>query len=52
MLWFGSSAGVALTGQYPEARSVLGWLRGGWHVVLGYLAGMAAIVMLLGWHPA
>ena len=32
MIWFGSSAGVALANMYPEARSVGLWLRHGWHV--------------------
>ena len=29
MIWFGSSAGVAITNLYPEARSVGAWLRQG-----------------------
>ncbi len=29
MIWFGSSAGVALSNMYPEARSVGQWLRHG-----------------------
>jgi Na+/H+ antiporter NhaD/arsenite permease-like protein len=49
MLWFGSSAGVALSGMYPQARSVSAWLRSGWHVVLGYIAGYAVMLLLLGW---
>ena len=52
MLWFGSSAGVALTGQFEEARSVGLWLRHGWHVVLAYLAGFGVMLMLHGWHPS
>nr|WP_269106759.1 citrate transporter [Massilia sp. TS11] len=52
MIWFGSSAGVALTGMYPEARSVSGWLRAGWHVPLAYVAGFAVMLAVLGWHPA
>ena len=51
MLWFGSSAGVALTGQFPEARSVTLWLRHGWHVVLAYVAGFFVMLAVLGWHP-
>ena len=39
MIWFGSSAGVALSNMYPEARSVGHWLRGGWHVAVGYVLG-------------
>jgi Na+/H+ antiporter NhaD/arsenite permease-like protein len=51
MLWFGSSAGVALTGQYPEARSVTLWLRHGWPVVVAYVAGFFLMLAVLGWHP-
>jgi len=51
MLWFGSSAGVAMSGLYPEARSALLWLRAGWHVVVAYLVGFAALMLVLGWHP-
>lgn len=52
MMWFGSSAGVAITNLFPEARSVGGWLRGGWHVMAAYVAGFAALLLVLGWHPA
>src|SRR5262245_48106531 len=34
MIWFGSSAGVALANMYPEAKSVGLWLRHGWFVVM------------------
>ena len=39
MIWFGSSAGVALSNMYPEARSVGLWLRHGWHVAVAYVIG-------------
>jgi Na+/H+ antiporter NhaD/arsenite permease-like protein len=51
MIWFGSSAGVALASMFPQARSVGAWLRGGWHVAVGYLIGFACLLFLLGWHP-
>jgi Na+/H+ antiporter NhaD/arsenite permease-like protein len=51
MIWFGSSAGVALSNTYPEARSVGLWLRHGWHVALGYVVGFLVTLALLGWHP-
>ncbi|MCJ7555927.1 MAG: citrate transporter [Gammaproteobacteria bacterium] len=51
MIWFGSSAGVALATKFPEAKSVGSWLRYGWYVPLGYLAGLAAYLLILGWHP-
>jgi Na+/H+ antiporter NhaD/arsenite permease-like protein len=51
MLWFGSSAGVALSTQFPQARSVVNWLRHGWHVALAYVVGFAVMLAVLGWHP-
>jgi len=51
MIWFGSSAGVAITNLFPEARSVGAWLRGGWHVALAYVLGFAALMLTLGWQP-
>lgn len=51
MVWFGSSAGVALSSMYPEARSVTRWLAQGWHVVLAYVVGFFIMLALLGWHP-
>lgn len=51
MIWFGSSAGVALSNMYPEAKSVGAWLRHGWTVALAYGLGFAALLLTLGWHP-
>ena len=51
MIWFGSSAGVALSNMYPEAKSVGLWLRHGWHVALAYVIGFAALLFTLGWQP-
>jgi Na+/H+ antiporter NhaD/arsenite permease-like protein len=51
MIWFGSSAGVALSSIYPEARSVFAWVKGGWHVAVGYVAGFFVLLAVLGWHP-
>jgi hypothetical protein len=51
MLWFGSSAGVAITSMYPEARSAGRWLAGGWHVAVAYVVGFTVMLMILGWHP-
>jgi len=50
MIWFGSSAGVALANQYPEAKSVGLWLRHGWHVAVAYVIGFFVMLALLGWH--
>ena len=51
MIWFGSSAGVALVSMYPEAKSVGNWLKHGWHVALAYVAGFFVMLVVLGWHP-
>jgi len=51
MIWFGSSAGVALASQFPEARSVKSWVMGGWHVAVGYVLGFFVLLAVLGWHP-
>jgi Na+/H+ antiporter NhaD/arsenite permease-like protein len=51
MLWFGSSAGVAICSLYPEARSTGRWLREGWLVALAYVAGFAVLLATLGWRP-
>ena len=51
MIWFGSSAGVALASMYPEARSVGRWLRHGWHVAVAYVIGFFVMLAIIGWHP-
>jgi len=51
MIWFGSSAGIAICNMYPEARSTGRWLREGWPVVAAYVAGFAALLATLGWNP-
>jgi Na+/H+ antiporter NhaD/arsenite permease-like protein len=51
MLWFGSSAGVAVSTLFPEAKSALAWLRAGWFVPLAYVVGFAALMLAMGWHP-
>jgi Na+/H+ antiporter NhaD/arsenite permease-like protein len=51
MIWFGSSAGVALSTMYPQARSVGAWLKGGWHVALAYVVGYFVLLAVMGWHP-
>jgi Na+/H+ antiporter NhaD/arsenite permease-like protein len=51
MIWFGSSAGVALSNMYPEAKSVGSWLAHGWHVAIAYVIGFFVMLAVLGWHP-
>jgi Na+/H+ antiporter NhaD/arsenite permease-like protein len=50
MIWFGSSAGVALSNLFPEAKSVGAWLKAGWHVALGYVIGFFVMLAVVGWH--
>ncbi|MEO5330709.1 MAG: hypothetical protein H7839_01690 [Magnetococcus sp. YQC-5] len=51
MIWFGSSAGVAISNSIPEARSVFLWLRHGWFIVIAYVIGFLAMLAITGWHP-
>ncbi len=51
MLWFGSSAGVALSNLFPEAKSAAQWLRHGWFVAVGYVVGFLVMLALIGWQP-
>lgn len=51
MIWFGSSAGVAITGLFPAGRSIVTWLKEGWHVPVAYGVGFAAYLVLRGWRP-
>ncbi len=51
MIWFGSSAGVALSNMFSEARSVGQWLRHGWHVAVAYVIGFFVMLAVIGFHP-
>ncbi len=51
MIWFGSSAGVALTNMYPEAKSVGRWVSQGWPVAAAYVIGFFVMLAVIGWHP-
>ncbi len=52
MVWFGSSAGVALCNKFPEGRDVALWFKKGWFVTVGYIAGFFVLYALMGWEPA
>ena len=51
MLWFGSSAGVAVSNLFPEAKSVGQWLRHGWFIPVGYVIGFFTMLLIMGWNP-
>jgi Na+/H+ antiporter NhaD/arsenite permease-like protein len=50
MIWFGSSAGVALSNMYPEAKSVGRWVSQGWPIALAYVVGFFVMLAVIGWH--
>ena len=52
IIWFGSSAGVAITNKFPEGRNVVLWVKKGWHVAVAYVIGFFTLYLLLGWEPA
>ena len=51
MIWFGSSAGVALSSMFPESRSVGAWIWHGWHVAVAYILGFFVLLAVVGWQP-
>jgi hypothetical protein len=51
MIWFGSSAGVALSNMYPEAKNTVKYVKGGWHVAVAYVVGFFVLMATLGWQP-
>lgn len=51
MIWFGSSAGVAIANMFPQARSVGAWVRQGWYVPVAYVVGFFVMLALIGFHP-
>jgi Na+/H+ antiporter NhaD/arsenite permease-like protein len=51
MIWFGSSAGVALTNMYPEGKNAIAWIKSGWHVAVAYVIGFMVMLAIEGWAP-
>ncbi|MEK6806025.1 MAG: citrate transporter [Pseudomonadota bacterium] len=51
MIWFGSSAGVAISNLFPQAKSVGGWIKSGWHVAVAYVLGFFVMLWAVGWVP-
>jgi len=51
MVWFGSSAGVAITNKFPEGRDVIQWVKKGWHIAPAYVFGFFVLYTLMGWEP-
>jgi Na+/H+ antiporter NhaD/arsenite permease-like protein len=51
MIWFGSSAGVALSNMYPEAKNTVNYIKKGWHVSVAYVVSFFVLLYTLGWQP-
>jgi len=51
MIWFGSSAGVALSNMFPEMRSVTNYVKKGWFVTVAYIIAFFIMLGTVGWHP-
>jgi len=51
MIWFGSSAGVALSNMYPEIKNTTNYLKKGWHVMLAFVVGFFVMIAIVGWNP-
>jgi hypothetical protein len=49
MIWFGSSAGGAITNEFSDTRDVVLWIRKGWHDILAYIAGFFFLYLIMGW---
>jgi len=51
MIWFGSSAGVALSNMYPEAKDTKQYLRHGYWVAIAYVVAFMTLLQVRGFHP-
>ena len=51
MIWFGSSAGVAISNLYPEAKNTGAYLKNSWHIPLAYVVGFFVMLTVHGWVP-
>jgi Na+/H+ antiporter NhaD/arsenite permease-like protein len=51
MIWFGSSAGVALSNMYPQTKNTISYVKSGWHVAVAYVVGFFILMATLGWEP-
>lgn len=51
MIWFGSSAGVALSNKFNEIRNTVNYIKKGWHVTVAYIIGFFFMLWIAGWEP-
>jgi Na+/H+ antiporter NhaD/arsenite permease-like protein len=51
LIWFGSSAGVAISNMFPVAKNSLQWIKQGWHVPVAYIFAFFILLAVAGWKP-
>lgn len=51
MIWFGSSAGVALSNMYPSLRNTGNYIKQAWHIPIAYVFGFFILLASVGWQP-
>ncbi|MBL0310952.1 MAG: citrate transporter [Bacteroidetes bacterium] len=51
MIWFGSSAGVALSNMFPEAKSIVAWVKNAWYIIPAYVISYFIMLQIMGWNP-
>ena len=51
LIWFGSSAGVAISNLFPQAMNSVRWIKEGWHVAVAYMLGFFVMLFFTGWNP-
>jgi Na+/H+ antiporter NhaD/arsenite permease-like protein len=51
LIWFGSSAGVAISNLFPQAMNSARWIKDGWHVAVAYVLGFFVMLFFAGWNP-
>lgn len=50
MMWFGSSAGVAVSIDSPQIRNTKTFIKESWWIAVGYIVGFSTL-FLIGWQP-
>jgi hypothetical protein len=51
LIWFGSSAGVAISNTFPDTKDSIAWIKHGWHAAVVYVLGFSTMLFLAGWNP-
>lgn len=46
LVWFGSSAGVAVCDKEPKARSIVSWMRYGWPIAIAYCLAFGLYILI------